>query len=121
MTEVLFGNRAGDAFTFDVYRYAAGEVSFRCAETGRLTHGAVVWLDNDQPDSVLSFLRRESGEDILSVVNLSDRATSVRVTFPEPTRWSCSTLLAEGAKTETDDRGFLLHLEGLGYFVAQRK
>jgi glycosidase len=86
-----------------------------------LTHGAVVWLDNDQPASVLSLLRRESGEEILSVLNLSDRATKVRITFPEPTHWSYSTLLAAGAKAETDDRGFLLNLEGFGYLVAERK
>jgi cyclomaltodextrinase / maltogenic alpha-amylase / neopullulanase len=36
-----------------------------------LTHGAVVWLDNDQPDAILSLLRRTSDEEVLSVVNLS--------------------------------------------------
>jgi cyclomaltodextrinase / maltogenic alpha-amylase / neopullulanase len=86
-----------------------------------LTHGAVVWLDNDQPDAVLSFLRRAAGEEILSVVNLSDHALKVRVTFPEPTQWSHSTLLAEGVTAETDDNSFLLNLEGFGYLVAKRK
>jgi glycosidase len=86
-----------------------------------LTHGAVVWLDNDRPDAVLSFLRGASGEEILCVLNLSDRATKVRITFPEPTRWSYTTLLADGAKPETDDRGPLWNLEGFGYQVAQRK
>lgn len=86
-----------------------------------LTHGAVVWLDNDQPDTVLSFLRRASGEEIVSVLNLSDRGTRVRIAFPERTYWSHSTLIAAGAKTETDDRGFLLNLEGVGYLVAKRK
>jgi cyclomaltodextrinase / maltogenic alpha-amylase / neopullulanase len=86
-----------------------------------LTHGEVVWLDNDQPDAVLSFLRRAAGEEILSVVNLSDQALKVRVTFPEPTQWSYSMLLAEGATAETDDSSFLLNLEGFGYLVAKRK
>lgn len=86
-----------------------------------LTHGAVVWLDNDQPDSVLSFLRRSSGEEILSVVNLSDRAMKVRIAFPEPTSWSSKTLLADGATAETDDGGLLLDLEGFRYLVAKRK
>jgi cyclomaltodextrinase len=86
-----------------------------------LTHGALIWLDNDQPNSVLSFLRRDADEDILSVVNLSERATPVRITFPEPTRRSCSTLLAEGALAESSDGGLLLNLEGFGYLVAKRK
>jgi cyclomaltodextrinase / maltogenic alpha-amylase / neopullulanase len=86
-----------------------------------LTHGTVVWLDNDQPDSVLSFLRRAAGEEILCVVNLSDRAMKVRVTFPEPTRWSHSTLMADGAKAETDDSGFMLNLDEFGYLVGKRK
>ena len=46
VTEVLFGNRAGDEFTFDVYRCAAGEVSFRCAEAGRFTLPLVQNLPN---------------------------------------------------------------------------
>ena len=86
-----------------------------------LTHGAVVWLDNDQPDAVLSFLRGTPGEEILSVVNLSDRPIKVHVTFPEPAHCSDSTLLAEGAKAEADDGGFLLNLKGFGYLVAKRK
>lgn len=85
-----------------------------------LTHGAVVWLDNDQPSSVLSFLRRAFGEEILSVLNLSDRATKVRITFPEPTRWPYSTLLAEGAKAETSDTGASLNMDGFGYLVGKR-
>ena len=86
-----------------------------------LTHGAVVWLDNDQPNSVLSFLRREPGAEVLCVVNLADCATEVRIKFPEPTPWSCSTLLAGGAKADTNDSDLLLDLEGLGYFVGKRK
>jgi glycosidase len=86
-----------------------------------LTHGEVVWLDNDQPDSVLSFLRRTASEEILSVVNLSHRPTKVRVTFPERIGWSGDTLLAEGAKAETGDSGFLVNLDGFGHLVAKRK
>ena len=86
-----------------------------------LTHGEVVWLDNDHPDSVLSFLRRASDEEILCVVNLSERPTKVRIAFPERTPWSCDTLMADGAKAETEDSGLLVNLEGFGYLVAKRK
>ena len=86
-----------------------------------LTHGEVIWLDNDQPDSVLSFLRRTSGEEILSVLNLSNRATKVRITLPESTQWSYNTLIADGAKVESDGSAPMLNLEGFGYLVAKRK
>jgi glycosidase len=86
-----------------------------------LTHGAVVWLDNDQPDSVLSLLRRTSSEGILSVLNLSAHAVKVRITFPEPTRWSYNTLIVDSAKVQIDDNGPLLNLEGFGCLVAKRK
>ena len=46
VTEVLFGNRTGDTFTFDVYRCAVGEVSFRSAEAGRFTLPLVQNLPN---------------------------------------------------------------------------
>lgn len=86
-----------------------------------LTHGEVVWLDNDQPDTVLSFLRRAGGEQILSVVNLADRARKVRITLPDPGCSSYSTLMADGAEADAEADGFRWILEGLGYLVAKRK
>ena len=86
-----------------------------------LTHGEVVWLDNDQPDAVASFLRRTRDEEILSVVNLSNRTIKVRIAFPEPARWSHDTLIAGGAKVEGGDSGPMLNLAGFGYLVAKRK
>ncbi|NLX99509.1 MAG: hypothetical protein GXY83_25520 [Rhodopirellula sp.] len=95
-------------------------IELRRNETA-LTAGSVEWLKNDRPDSVLSFRRRTADSEILSVVNLSNRAVKVRITFPEPTRWSYDTLIDDGAKAETDDSGALLHVTGFGYFVAKRK
>lgn len=37
------------------------------------TAGSVIWIDNDQPDSVLSFLRKIQNTEILVVINLSNR------------------------------------------------
>jgi len=86
-----------------------------------LTHGEVVWLDNDQPASVLSFLRRASDDEVLSVVNLSDREMQVRITLPEATSRFSKTLLADGVKAETDASGSLWNVKGFGYLVAKRK
>jgi len=102
------------------YAFCKKLCTMRHAERA-LTRGAVVWLDNDQPDSVLSFLRRTSGEEILSVLNLSNRATKVRITFPDPTQWSYNALIADGATVESDGSAPMLNLEGFGYLIAKRK
>ena len=86
-----------------------------------LTHGTVAWLDNDQPDSVASFLRRTPGEEILSVLNLSNRTMEVRIMLPGQTRASYKTLMAHEAKIETADGSATLNLAGFGYLVGKRK
>jgi len=86
-----------------------------------LIHGDVVWLDNDQPDAILSFVRRESAEEIVCVLNLSERPTKVRLPVFQSAPWSPSPLLADGAKAETDDSGLLLNLEAFGYLVGKRQ
>jgi cyclomaltodextrinase / maltogenic alpha-amylase / neopullulanase len=70
-----------------------------------LTHGAVVWLDNDQPDAILSLLRRTSDEEVLSVVNLSEHKKEVRINVAELAAWSGDTLIADGAQVQSDNRG----------------
>ncbi|MCX7826048.1 MAG: alpha-amylase family glycosyl hydrolase, partial [Verrucomicrobiae bacterium] len=47
-----------------------------------LTKGEVIWLDNDQPDAVLSFLRRAGSEEIVTVASLSNRRLKVQVELP---------------------------------------
>ncbi len=61
----------------------------RRSEPALAMGGEVTWLDNDRPDSVLSYLRRADGEDILVVVNVSNRALTARIDFPdqEPTTY----------------------------------
>lgn len=85
-----------------------------------LTRGDVIWVDNDQPEAVLSFLRRTPDEEVLSVVNLADRAIQVRISVPEPTP-SFATRIADGARVETQDGALRLDLEGFGYLVAKRR
>lgn len=85
-----------------------------------LTHGEVVWLDNDQPDAVLSFLRRTTDEEILSVLNLSNSTITVRIAFPEGTQWPYNKLIANDARVENKGSGLMLNLEGFGYLVAKR-
>ncbi|MDP0495561.1 MAG: alpha-amylase family glycosyl hydrolase [Verrucomicrobiota bacterium JB024] len=46
-------------------------------ENACLNRGEVVWLDNDQQESVLSFVRQHDGRKMLVVINLSNRSLQV--------------------------------------------
>ncbi len=78
-----------------------------------LTHGEVVWLDNDKPEVVLSFLRENNGERILSVINLSAQDVSVKLSGLNDT---FKPLLSEGAKGEKA----VFELGGHGFFVGKK-
>jgi cyclomaltodextrinase / maltogenic alpha-amylase / neopullulanase len=43
-----------------------------------LTHGKLEWINNDQPEAVLSYLREFDGEQILTIVNLSNQPQRVQ-------------------------------------------
>ncbi len=85
-----------------------------------LTDGDVVWLKHDQPDSVVALLRRTDQEEILSVVNLSNRPLEVRLNLPQPTTATYRNLLAEDQATATSE-GLSLKLGCFAYFVGKRK
>ncbi len=83
-----------------------------------LTDGANIWLDNDHPDSVLSFLRRTDREEVISVVNLSHRPLTVQVTLPHKTTVTYQNLLGE-THVSTTLKGLTLHLQSFGFFVGK--
>lgn len=70
------------------------------AQEPALTAGEVLWIDNSQPGSVVSFLRRHGGDEILVVVNLSNRKCTgtMEVTMAQPSAWR--KLIEEQAKVE---------------------
>jgi glycosidase len=47
-----------------------------------LTSGELIWLSNSNPDGVVSFMRKKGPEEILVVINLSNRITKVQVEVP---------------------------------------
>ncbi|HEX6545854.1 MAG TPA: alpha-amylase family glycosyl hydrolase [Bryobacteraceae bacterium] len=47
-----------------------------------LTDGDRIWINNTQPESVLSFLRRRGKDEILIILNLSNRKTLVTIDLP---------------------------------------
>lgn len=84
-----------------------------------LADGQTVWLDNDQPDAVVSFLRRTPAEDLLTVVNVSNRKVKVQVTFPEGARTAYALILSDQASLVPAAGKATVDLGGSGYFVGR--
>jgi cyclomaltodextrinase / maltogenic alpha-amylase / neopullulanase len=59
-----------------------------------LTSGSVIWIDNDQPDSVLSFLRKQGNAEVLVIINLSNRNVHVTIDVPVMDYYAVQNLLA---------------------------
>jgi hypothetical protein len=83
-----------------------------------LHSGEVVWVDHDQPEAVVAFRRRAGPEDILSVVNLSNRTIRVRLDLSAGVA-AHRPLLSRGAKTAASVGKMAFDLEGFGYVVAE--
>ena len=79
-----------------------------------LTQREVVWLNNDAPEAVLSYLRTSGNGKILTVLNLTGNPVNVKLPGLAET---FKPLLAEGAK-RNGDGGFAL--EANGYFVGKK-
>jgi hypothetical protein len=58
-----------------------------------LTTGSVKWIDNDQPDSVLSFLRKLGNAEVLIILNLSNRNVHVTIDLPVMDYYAVQNLL----------------------------
>jgi len=61
-----------------------------------LTSGELIWINNSEPESILSFLRKKGGEEILVILNLSNRNTHVTINLPVMDYSSIENLLSEG-------------------------
>ncbi len=63
-----------------------------------LQSGELLWINNTEPDKILSFLRKKGPEEILVILNLSNRNTHVTIDLPVMDYSSVENLL-EGGKT----------------------
>lgn len=86
-----------------------------------LHRGEVAWLENDQPDAVLSFLRRAGGEEILVVANLSNRKVRAVVDMPEGWVPARGSLIESETKASAADGRLVWDLGTCGYFVGRRQ
>ena len=47
-----------------------------------LTSGELTWVNNSNPDGVVSFIRKKGNEEILVLINLTNRITKIQVDVP---------------------------------------
>jgi hypothetical protein len=80
-----------------------------------LATGEVVWLDNDQPDAVISFARRAGGAELVTVANLSNRKVKVQV---ESSAKLAPLLSASVTPALTSDK-LVLTFDTCGYFIGK--
>lgn len=83
-----------------------------------LTNGTLEWLDNDRPESVVSYLRTYHGKQILAVINFSDHPVRVSIQDkPDVSDKPFRVLLSEFINGEPKT-GF--EIQGYGYWVGKR-
>ncbi len=61
-----------------------------------LGSGELIWINNTEPASVLSFLRKLGNDEILVIVNLSNRETHVTIDLPVMDYSSVENVLTDG-------------------------
>jgi len=86
-----------------------------------LTSGELTWVNNSEPDNVLSFLRQKGEDEILVILNLSNRKLHVTIDLPVMQYYSVENLLSEG-KTwfELYSGRVSATLAGYGYVVGKK-
>ena len=86
-----------------------------------LTSGSVNWIDNDQPDSVLSFLRKLGNTEILCIINLSNRNVHVTIDLPVMDYYAVQNLLSPGKTWFSLYSGRVsADLTAFGYIVSKK-
>ena len=61
-----------------------------------LTTGSVIWINNTEPNSVLSFMRKQGDSEILVILNLSNRDVHVTIDLPVMDYYKVQNLLSPG-------------------------
>ncbi|HEV2136070.1 MAG TPA: alpha-amylase family glycosyl hydrolase [Terracidiphilus sp.] len=86
-----------------------------------LTSGSLIWINNTEPDSVLSFLRKFGDEEILVMMNLSNRDVHVTVDLPVMDYYAVQNLLSPGKTWFSLYSGRVsADLDAYGYIVGKK-
>jgi|GEM_PF-345068 len=84
-----------------------------------LAYGETVWLDNNQPDSVVSFLRRHGDSQILTVVNLANRPVDAVIQLPDDSPMDFRDVLAERQIPKPSNKALQFHLNAFECVVGK--
>lgn len=61
-----------------------------------LTSGELIWINNSAPESVLSFIRKKQRDEVLVILNLSNRKVDVTIDLPVMDYYAVQNLLEPG-------------------------
>jgi glycosidase len=91
-------------------------------EEAALTSGELTWLSNSNADGVVSFLRKKGNDEILVLVNLTNRITTVKVDVPAKGYTQARDLLKNRTlPASLDADKFSCQLGAFDYLVAKRQ
>jgi glycosidase len=114
------GNPADEKTIQETLAFYKKLFAMRASEPA-LTSGDVQWINNTEPDSVLSFLRRKGNDEVLVILNLSNRDVHVTIDLPVMDYYAVQNLL------EPDKTWFQLYsgrvsadLTAFGWVVGKR-
>ena len=86
-----------------------------------ISSGSVGWINNSEPNSVLSFLRKSQGSEVLVVVNLSNRELHVTMDLPVMDYYVVDNLVGTGKTWFQLYSGRVsADLPAFGYIVGRR-
>ncbi len=86
-----------------------------------LTSGEVVWVNQSNPDGVVGFIRKKGKDEILVLINLTNRITKVQVDVPASDFAQARDLLkGQPVAASLSADKFSCRLGAFGYLVAKR-
>lgn len=114
------GNGADEKSIGETTEFYRKLYAMRVAEPA-LTSGSLTWINNTEPDSVLSFLRRAGNDEVLVMLNLSNRDVHVTIDLPVMDYSSVENLLDPGKTYFQLYSGRVsADLSAFGYVVGKR-
>ena len=85
-----------------------------------ISSGSLTWINNSEPNSVLSFLRQAQHQEVLVVVNLSNRDLNVTLDLPVMDYYIVDNLIGTGKTSFQLYSGRVsAHLPAFGYIVGK--
>jgi glycosidase len=83
-----------------------------------ITSGDLVWLDNSAPNEIISFVRRDTKDEYLVLINLSSRRVDANVELPNAGEFEPVKVTGHAGPVDITLPDF--HLNGYGWFIYHR-